>query len=880
MRRTMFLFQDGVVVTSIVSALDQLGVVEPSLERERSLAELLPELTPTGFGYLRAALRCLAGVGWLENWPSLDPATAMLRWTDAGRALAAERERHLAVAKFLAGFHDTAADAWARPWNGERADAFVALVARARERWDLSDSLPMELRAVAVTQLDAGLAVPAMVWLHSTGRLAGESPSLPGGEVGTALAELLEVLGWTHGTDRWTELGLQAAAFAAPFGIVASYLPLLAGLPEHFRGRPSLAPRGAPEGHVHRGLNVIASAAAHRRYFADADGIVVEVFDREPVEEQPSFIADVGCGDGSWLVHLYELVRSSTLRGRRLGEHSLLMVGVDCNATALERARAVLEGTGVPALLLLGDVGDPDGLRDLLARHDLAIEDGLHVRAFVDHDRAYAGRGDGPASGWSSGAYVDREGVPLAAADVERDLTAHLKAWAGHARRHGLVMLEAHSVPAEVARRHLGAQHSAAFDAYHCWSHQYPVDHAAYLQCAREAGLQADTHTERRYPASRPFVAVSVNRFIAAEREEAVTDRTPVGPPAHTWRPAAGTDLEDGLALHRLLYHDGDVRHPKSWHAGATGHVVAGAARAIESALERTPAGNVIRVLDYGAGTGAATIELLKACRARGLERRLADRGVLLELHLADLSSSWFAQAFELLRNCGWARFHSLRGTGGGFRPLAEVLGGLPMQVVMANMVFHLISPVALGRAARELAGALVPGGRLLWSSPDLAPAGPYAVLFHDANRAVRRRWLGLLGGREPAARAPVAAEAARRARAALDEDDLEAAGKRAARRILPRPNKAAEVVAALSAHLRGEIELRTYEMLDCDLVDALLVPSNNGEYLPEIEDRSLRERVVRELMLGDVLPELGASAAGTGLGLGIRWTLGDFRRP
>jgi SAM-dependent methyltransferase len=896
MRRIMFLYQDGIVLCATARALDELGVLEPSLAADRSLADLYPQITPAGFSYLRAGVRCLASQGWLADEPTLEPETTVLRWTDPGRMAARHLDRYVALGRSLAGFSSTAPDAWSRPWTPARTASFLELLEPGCERWRLDADIPAHERALITAHLDAALAVPTMLWLRGTGRLAEEGPVLPEDDAGRGMGRLLEALGWIEGASgRWTASGLQSRAFAVHFGMVGSYLPLLARLPDLYRGSVTVAapqPDSA-EWHVHRGLNISASAAAHRRYFADADGIFLELFDREPVEAQPRFVADMGCGDGSWLAHLYGLIATRTQRGERLRSDPLVMVGIDCNPTALEVASRTLGEAGVPAVLVRGDVSYPEQLRDALAERGLAMEDGLHVRAFLDHDRAYRGANpDIPVPGWSTGAYVDDLGQPLAGAAVERDLVEHLRRWAPHLHKHGLVVLEAHSVAPRVARRHLGALHSVAFDAYHAYSHQYPIEHPAFMRCCQQAGLEPASHCERRYPSSRPFVAVSLNRFMATEGDAVLPALDPGTSREDTWRPDPGTDLEDGRALHELLFTGGDLRHPRMWCSAPSGFVVAGTLETIEARLASAHEGDVIRVLDYGAGTGTAAIELLKACRERDIERRLEQRGGTLELHLVDLPSSWFAQGFALLQGCAWTRFHSLRAADGRFRPLLEVTGGRAMDAVMANMVFHLIPPRALERAAADLARVLTPGGSLLWSSPDLGPPGPYAVLLHDPNRALRERWLELLAGEHSPgplphensdARPPLTAlvrDSVRRARASLDPAALREAQGRADRRILPRAHAADDVVAALDSHFSGKVEFRTYEMLSEEVLDALLVPSNQAEYLPEIADRALREELIRELMLAEVLPAMQLQPAGTALGLNLQWTLGRFSRP
>jgi SAM-dependent methyltransferase len=860
MRRAMFLSQDGVVLSTTLRALDDLDILEPSLAADRSLAELRPEIAEPGFGALRIGVRTLASTGWVADPPTLDPETTALRWTDAGRLAMSQRGRYVALGRLLASFAGTDDDAWTRDWDEGQVASFLALLEPACERWRAEEGLPDELAELVAAHLDAGLIVPMMLWLHETGRLPEQGPDLPGGDLGAGMARLLTALGYTEaGGGGWTETGLRARAFALNFGGVATYLPLLARLPELYRGELTVQPEpGAErEWHVHRELNLRISAKAHSRYFADTDPIFLEIFNREPISEQPRFIADMGCGNGSWLLHLHELIESRTRRGAALASHPLVMVGVDTEETALEQARTRLESAGVPALLIRGDVTDPDRLSADLAEQGLSMREGLHIRSFIDHERAYLGADDvDGVPGWASGAYLGPDGGTLSGQQVERDLVAHLGRWARHVPKHGMVVLEAHSVAPRIARRQLGSLHSVAFDAHQAYSKQYPVDHPSFMRCAQLAGLQTVAHVERRYPSNRPFVAISLNRFIGSGSEPPRPALNVGLPRRDTWRPEPEVDLADGRALHEMLFAGGDIRYPAMWHSAATGFVVSGALDAIDDRLAEAGEGDVVRVLDYGAGTGTATIELLKALRERGFERRLEDGGIGLEIHLVDLPSGWYAQAYELLSDCSWTRFHSLRAADGGFRPLLEVTGGQAMDLAMANMVFHLIPPKALPSGMAQLAGVLNPGGSLIWSSPDLGPPGPYDVLLHDPNRALRARALERLQSE------------------GLDEEELRAARERAERRILPSP-LASDVDTALSADFDGETALRAYEMRAEEIVRGLLVPSNQAEYLPEINDADRREEIIRELMLRDVIPAMQEGPAGTALGLNLHWTLG-----
>ena len=618
---------------------------------------------------------------------------------------------------------------------------------------------------------------------------------------------------------------------------------------------------------------------AHGRYFADADPIITSIFDREPLADQPRFVVLTGCDDGRWLVHIDELVRDRTLRGRHRDARPLRMVGIDRSEAAVARAREALAAAGIDGLVLRCDTGDPTAVRDALHAHGLPIEDGLHVHAFVDHERRYSG-GHAPdgGAGMSSGAYIADDGAALVGADVEADLSAHLARWAPHVARHGVLVLEAHCVSPPVTARHLGALHSIAFDAYSGYSGQYPVERPAFIAAARRAGLRQAATGERRYPTTRPFVAVSLNHLLGDRSGPMIARGDIDAPRRDTWSPKPGTDLRDGRGLHEPVFDHGDLRHPRLWASASTSVLVTQTMDTLEARVETLAPGEVLRVADYGTGTALAAIELLKACRERGFEQRLARRGVGFEIHLIDIPSSWFAQGHALVQESSWTQCHSLIGADGRFRPLTEVTGGVRMDVVMSSMVFHLIPPRALERVAESLAGITAKGGRLLWNAPDLGVPGPYAVPFHHPNRMVRAHWKQLLLGEiEPSS--PIQRDAIAAARRRAERDGVELIDDfRANKRILPQPHKGEDVGNALRGHFVGEVTTQTHEIVVRETLDTLLVPSNQEEYLPEIEDFALRSALIEELMLEEVIPVLHDGPAGTYGGYNVHWTFGDFR--
>src|SRR5205814_2874184 len=137
-------------------------------------------------------------------------------------------------------------------------ELLLELLPDACDRWDVAPSLPPKLAALLRTHLDAAVVVPAMLWLLEGGLLTEDGPRLTDTAAAQGIRRLLTALGWLDpSTASWTPIGREASALAVHFGMAASYLPLLARLPDLYRGRRAVPPAvGEPEWHVHRQLNV------------------------------------------------------------------------------------------------------------------------------------------------------------------------------------------------------------------------------------------------------------------------------------------------------------------------------------------------------------------------------------------------------------------------------------------------------------------------------------------------------------------------------------------------------------------------------------------------------------------------------------------------
>jgi len=902
--RTLFLHHDGIVLGPTVAALRGQGVLDALLaDGRRSVGDLLNTF-PLSPGYLHVALRCLALQGWLQREGTPGDASMIYAVTDAGRAVETAFPLYAQVAETVYRDYPLAPLLFADGRDGDAGfDPFAGLVARCTTGWELGgalhDNAPGSAGESVRRHLDGMLAAPVMITLamedafdDSGGIRVDDIPwRTPALEV---VLRLLLHLGWIeHGGTGLTALGREARDYSLHYGLTWSYYPMMRRLPQLLARASSNVThveRGRDETHVDRVLNVLASGVAHRPYFEDADRLVMELFDREPIEHQPRFVADMGCGDAAWLVRIYDVVRRRTLRGRHLDTHPLVMVAADYNAKALDVARRRLETAGVPHLILFGDIADPAGFSAALAEHGLAMEDGLHIRAFIDHNRPYAAPDDTQAAASrrvrSTGAFAEPGGDAVPNALLEQNLVEHLRRWAPFVKRHGLVILEAHDVEPRIARRHLGHTHAVAFDTYHGYSNQYPVDYEAFVQAAEEAGLRPVIYQQRIYPSRLPFVAISLNRFLPKNGAPALTAA------AKAAQRSSG-DNEDGEAMHLFVYTDGDLTRPARWCAPALGATVEAALTEIAARLHGKRAGETLRVVEYGTKTGFASIELIKGLYESGMFVRMQRQSVDFRLELADFPSPWYDQARTLLGDMPFVHFHSLRDPSGGrILTLADLFSAGAADLVMATLTMHLVPPRALRRVAEGFAHALPVEGVLLWVSPDIAPAPGEAAVFHTPNRRLRELLLRALdqpsslddilervpeGGRERYRDIP---GRLREVAARLAPDARDAAAARAERQILPRPNSESEIVEALAPWFDSEIVHRVSLMRDEDALTAMLVPANQ-RYIAEIDDPDLRHRTIELLMRFEVMPEMRAGPAGHPEGYALHWACGrHVRRP
>ena len=200
----------------------------------------------------------------------------------------------------------------------------------------------------------------------------------------------------------------------------------------------------------------------------------------------------MGCGDGSFLLHLYNLIKEKTLRGQNLKTNPIYLVGADYNQAALDETILTFRDLEIQPITILADIANPDDLNESLkSNHNINLSDLLSVRSFLDHNRTYdldASRDNYNYNKISDYSYCWK-GKMITGLEIQNDLVLHFKKWKKHTHKHGLVLIELHNTSIDLAKNNLGGIPMISYMATHGFSDQFIVEHDVYKECLEKANF-------------------------------------------------------------------------------------------------------------------------------------------------------------------------------------------------------------------------------------------------------------------------------------------------------------------------------------------------------------------------------------------------------
>jgi SAM-dependent methyltransferase len=524
LRSTIFRHLDGLVTAPVAFCLYKKGVLAYILDKkEASLSELTDKFKANE-GYLNVGLRVLASQGFLNY--QIDTSTDLI-------TISINEKSEVAFSLFP--FYKDAVDLLhysmdfhPRLFEEAPFERLKSIFEKYKDNYGISfseDSLTNTIQHQILKHIEGFLVGPTVVRLGMSGMFhkyfmeisfrPEEFHKSP--ENFKIILDFLVYLEWftqKNGNYQFTETGLFFAKRASAYGVTVSYLPTFSKMDELIFGDPSvlrIVGDGEDEIHVDREMNVWGSGGAHDTYFKVVDEIIIKLFNL-PIAKQPKGILDMGCGNGAFLEHIFDVIERQTLRGKMLDTHPLFLVGADYNQAALKVTRANLIKADIWAKVIWGDIGRPDLLaEDLRENYNIDLKDLLNVRTFLDHNRIWEMSKqitEGRISS-STGAFAHR-GVRINNNLVEDNLLEHFKKWSPYVHKFGLLIIELHTVSPHLTAGNLGKTAATAYDATHGFSDQYIVEIDVLHKIAAEAGLFPDFNYFKKFPDSE-IATVSIN---------------------------------------------------------------------------------------------------------------------------------------------------------------------------------------------------------------------------------------------------------------------------------------------------------------------------------------------------------------------------------
>ena len=528
LRGILFQHLDGITLCSTIATLFNNGITQFILENKTFTIQDILSKYECNAGYMNVALRLLASQGWLKRNIIQDGEDIEFHLTEKGvkgLAHAHYYDRFYTFIPFLIDIDKYLFDPHAKDIQDEFQNLQICLdtlnsnvPAPGSTEWDVSKHLEGLLVGPILVALGMSDFFLESLENESDINLESMGDTLP---IMSSIFSLFIYLKWIvikNSKYYFSEEGRFFIKRSTAYGVTVSYLPTFNQMPELLFGNPNVLWKRSPNGletHVNRHMNVWGSGGAHSLYFRKIDEIITHIFNK-PLDEQPIGIADMGCGDGTLLKHLFEVVKNKTERGKHLHLYPIKIIGADFNKAARLASTITLQEAKIEHSILHGDISNPaDYAKNLKQEYGLDLQKMLNVRSFLDHNRIYSP----PKKPFrdtvcnSTGAFAFR-GRWIPNKELKQNLIEHFSSWHDYVSKYGLLILELHTIPPEVTAHNLGSTVATAYDGTHGYSDQYIIEVDTMLDAAEKAGLIPEPKYQALFP-SEELATISINLFKA-----------------------------------------------------------------------------------------------------------------------------------------------------------------------------------------------------------------------------------------------------------------------------------------------------------------------------------------------------------------------------
>lgn len=522
-RTLLFRHLDGIAIAPVAYCLYDKKVLAHLLKTKKTTLAQVNEHCNANEGYLNVALRLLASQGWIDYTVDNKTNTVHLATNQKSDYAFSKVKRYKDVVAFI----NTSDDFHPRSFTLEDFTLLNRIFKKVINgdflgkgktpiEQQIDEQIRLHIEGVLVGPITVMLGMDGMFHKYFMEASFGPDEFHEDPENFSKILDFFTHLDWfktQNGNYKFTNKGLFFARRSTAYGVTVSYLPTFRRIEELLFGNAQMLRSSVPnasEIHVDREMNVWGSGGAHSAYFKKIDEIVIDLFNK-PIDEQPKGILDMGCGNGAFLIHLFEVIEQRTKRGQMLEEHPLFLVGVDYNKAALKVTRANLIKADIWAKVIWGDIADPEQLqKDIKVNYDIKLSELLNVRTFLDHNRPWADpAGTNTEVSSSTGAFTSR-GLRLSNTVVEQNLQEHLANWLPHIKRFGLLVIELHTIPPEITAKNIGHTAATAYDATHGFSDQYIVELEVFNKIIDRLELTSNPKHFSKFP-NNELATVSIH---------------------------------------------------------------------------------------------------------------------------------------------------------------------------------------------------------------------------------------------------------------------------------------------------------------------------------------------------------------------------------
>ena len=297
---------------------------------------------------------------------------------------------------------------------------------------------------------------------------------------------------------------------SSSYGVTVSYLNTFNNLDKMLTTNPNFIwerSKNNHEIHLNRSMNVWGSGGSHKSYFKKIDKIIINVFNQD-INLQPIGIIDIGCGDGTFLKHVNEIIMTKTIRKKYTKEYPLILIGTDINKKARMASRRTLNNTN--AIIIYGNISEPSKINEYLNKnYNYKLNNFINCRTFLDHNRIFKQPKKNINHNISSNGSFCFKGNLIQSKHLITNFIDHMKSWKPYIKKYGLIIIELHTLNPEVSKSNRGNTLCCAYDATHGYSDQYLIEYKVFKECLNYLDIKITKNNEYLYPQNMPTVSIN-----------------------------------------------------------------------------------------------------------------------------------------------------------------------------------------------------------------------------------------------------------------------------------------------------------------------------------------------------------------------------------